>query len=268
MTPEPDGGDGETVADLVDALSVRADLLGELYAAEGSLSKRALVDRLDVSRSTVNRGLRRLRTLGLVGATGGGFVTTPSGELVCEEYAAFADSLGAVLAAQDPIDHLPPGAPLSVDFLADAEVLTVADGPPHLPGSRVIDLVGSADRVAGLAHANATPRAADQFRERIEAGATVDLVFDRGMFEGLVAEYDWMAEFLATDRFTARVHDALPYGLFLLTDDGGTVACLLVYDEDDRLAGVVLADADPAVAWAREVVGEFRREATTPPVVE
>lgn len=265
---DPDPSDGPTVADLVDTLSVRADLLGELYAAEGPLTKRTLVDRLDVSRSTVNRGVRRLRTLGIVTVGSEGVSTTASGELVCREYLSFAERLGAVLAAQDPIDHLPPDAPLSVEFLRNAEVVTATDGPPHAPGSRVNELVESADRVTGLARANATPQAGETIRRRLDAGATVDMVFDREMFDRLVAGYDWAPDMLATDRFTARVHDDLPYGLFLVSDGEETVACLLVYDEDDLLTGVVVADDDPALAWARTVVEEFRREATRPSLPE
>lgn len=261
MTSQSGSDPGRAVDDVVDALSLRVDLLGELHVADEPLSKRELVDRLGVSRSTVNRGLRQLRVLGFVVRTENGFTTTPSGDLVCGEYLAFADALEAVLGVQDLIDHLPPDAPLSVEFLTDAEVVTVADGAPHAPGSRVVELVEGADRVEGLARANATPSAADQFRRQIERGLRVELVFDREMFAYLDAEHDWITERVGTDRFTAWVHDAVPYGLFLATEDSRTTACLLVYDARDRLDGVIVNDADPAVEWAREVVEAFRSEA-------
>lgn len=140
-------------------------------------------------------------------------------------------------------------------------MVTGAGRAAHPPGIRVGELVDAADRLSGLAKAYATPGAATQYQRAMERGLTVDLVFDRGMFEGLVDRYDWVGEFLATGRFSASVHDGVPYGLYLAEEGETVTACMMVYDADGHLAGALLADSDRAVEWARGVVDRYRREA-------
>jgi len=264
VTPPP-GPDAEpTVADLVDVLSLRIDVLGELQAADGPLGKRVLVERLDVSRSTVNRGIRRLRDLGLVHETPAGFATTRSGALACTEYLSFTEGLEAVLTAQDLVDHLPKGAPLSVEFLVDAEAVRPTLAASVRPAERISDLVRGADRIRGLVRTIARERSNEVLGEAVERGLEMEVVYPAEVFEYVYGNLAWVREHLG-GRYTAYVNE-VPYGLFLVDrPDEGRVASLHVFDDEGQLRGVFVADSDRAVAWAEGVYEQYRRDATPAP---
>lgn len=244
--------------ELVTLLSRRTDLLAEL--AERPRSKRDLVASVDASRSTVDRAIRELEAIGAVETTDGCSITT-SGRLLLDAYERFSRTSDAVLRRQALLDHLPTDAPLDPVVLDDAEVVVGDAGARYRPGRRMSDLLADAERVAGLARAHTQPNAADVYRRKVLGeGMSMEIVFARDMYEAIAIDEE-RREILESEHVTAYTLEDVPYGLFLVEQPDRRLACLLVYDAENVLRGLVVADGDPALRWAEGIYERFRERA-------
>src|SRR6056297_4211338 len=99
------GGDH---ADAIETVGRRADFLERL--AEEPLRKRAMVDALGHSRSTVDRAIAALEEAGLVERTDEGYVSTLAGRLAVERYREYVADSAAVLDAGGVLAPLPTDA--------------------------------------------------------------------------------------------------------------------------------------------------------------
>jgi predicted transcriptional regulator len=247
--------------EVLDVVRRRADLLEVLI--EGPFQKPALVSELDVSRSTVDRATRRLESLGLVTYTDGGLRTTTAGRVVYEEYRRVVPRIESVIDARDLLDSLPADADLAPDLLVGGSVVVADEVAPQVPGSKIAELFADADRCDALARAHSHASAVPVIEDR---------VLSDGMELSVVAERRFL-EYLRSDlsEFFARLVDAeqvqlwavsdVPYGLFLFERGDRTTACMLVYDVDNVLRGVVVNDSPDAVAWTRDEVRAYRERA-------
>ena len=114
------------------------------------LDKRDLVDELDVSRSTIDRGIRDLECLRLIERSAEGLVSTQCGrELLCE-YEGLESELEDLLAARKLLVILDADAHIDSIILEDAEVILANDAVPHYPGTRMLDMLREATRSKGM----------------------------------------------------------------------------------------------------------------------
>lgn len=247
-----------------DPLAVLHRRIDVLEALAGKRAhKPALVDDLDVSRSTVDRALRELEDLEYVSRTDRGYGATPAGRLAARAYHRLERQLEAVdevrplFRGLDP-EVLPPPA-----VLVGAEV-EVAEPPAiHRPLERPKDLVRRAERYRGLAQVFTDEEFVDVFRRAVlEREVAVEFVFAAPVIEYLCSEWgDAVREPAAADHVRTFVCEEVPYGLGIGETPEGPEVCLVVYGEDGTLAGVVTNDTPAAVAWARETYREFRERA-------
>lgn len=252
--------DDDTLADVIDVLGLRADMLERLALVPHSKSD--LQEKVDVSRSTVDRGIRRLETLGLVEHTDEGYQATTTARILLSEYDVFTTRIGNVVDAQGLVDALPMAAPLDPVLFERAEVVMGTPPAPHEPGTRVYELIEGADRLWGLAKANATPGSAELLRDEVDRGMALDLVVDEAMFEHLTERYRWFERAIEDGTIQVAVREEVPYGLFLVERGDAVTVCLLVYDETGNLHGIVVNDTKRAIDWARSVVDAYEDKAT------
>lgn len=242
----------------------RHDVLAALEAR--ARERHDLETHLDVSRSTVNRAVRDLEAAGLIAHRAAGYRVTLPGRLLLDAYRETVAVADDVDAARDLLAYLPPDAPVNPVVLRGADVVTRTEPAPHVPGSTVGDHVARATALTGLAKAYSTPDAGRRLRRRVtEAGMRLDVVLQRDLFEHLTAsDDDTVTRLLRADRARLAVAETVPFGLFVL-EDGTDAArvCLLVYDDERTLQGVVVNDRPAAVEWGYALVREYRRRATT-----
>jgi predicted transcriptional regulator len=249
--------------DVLSTALKRIEFLAAL--SEQPAEKRKLVDRLDVSRSTVNRGLWDLEQLGLVRYDTDRYDLTAGGRILYDQYQELAESAVAVLDADGLLSALPPTAPIDVDFLRDAEVVTATGSSPSFPILRVADIVRDADALKVVIRTHTSPQVAEAVREAVrETDGPAEFLLPRDQYEHVRAAYPWVGELVATGRLDVSLIERPPYSLVVAERDSGDRACLVVY-EDERIEGVIANDDPTAVEWASETHAAFRERATTAP---
>lgn len=145
-------GHGVPAERLIAAVATRPKM-GEALLDE-SREKRALVDHLDVSRLTVDRATRELETLGLIEYASANLRPTEIGRDVARKYKAFETRLDGLVAASDLLTALNPNVDLKTGLLTDAEVVPAEPVAPHVPGTRLTELLQGVDRITCLVRAN------------------------------------------------------------------------------------------------------------------
>lgn len=244
-------------SDVIEAIARRIGIVELLVG--GRMGRRDLVEELGVSRSTVDRAVRELESLGLVEGTDGGLDATLPGRLVAREYRRFAGTVGAVADAQELLVGLPSEAAMSAALLRGATVRRAEPSAVHRPLQPVRRLVRSASRYRGFSVAVTDPEFRRVFREACEAGTEVEFVVAEAVARHLRTEH---AGLFAHESFEVFVHDDLPYGLGLGEASGDAEVAVVVYGPEGELRGTISNDASEAVAWADALYRRYRAEAT------
>lgn len=249
-------------SDTVGLVVRRADLLGELQA--GARTKPELVDRLPVSRSTVDRAVRSLEAHGLV-SRDDAVSLTPRGRIALDAHESFADAVGALGDAGEVLSPLPVDATIDTALLEGATVVDPNRDAPERATTAVIEEVESATEIRGFA-STVLPSTVEVFHDAILDGAIMDHVVASSVLDDLLSEHaDPVHRALDTGRF--RIREAtteLAYSLLLFEHPDRTVVVALVYG-DRGLSGVVKNDSEAAVAWAERVYADLREAATPLP---
>ncbi len=258
----PNGGSRTDTATTLDVLAVvfdRLDLL-ELLVEEPR-TKPDLVAALDVSRSTVDRGLRRLETAGVIEYTDGRFVLTAMGE---RAVAGLGELQKTLQRRQElaPLLQWVPDETLDIDLaaLAEAELVVPAAGDPWAMVNRHVQLLRRLEDGRAILPLTGL-HACEALHERVvDAGATFEVVVTRDVADTFTEnpEYAPLTEaMLATDRYDVYVHEGpIPYYLGLIDD-----TIQLGVDEDGE-PRALLETGQPAVAeWATDKYTTFRDQA-------
>lgn len=229
-------------------------------------TKQGIEDMLNVSRSTVDRAIRELETVGLVRRTERGYRTTLYGSTLTAIYDSFLDHFGYVSHAKPLLGELPPDVDFNLDLVIDAEIVVAEEPAIHAPAARIADLLKPATEFRGLAYAHTSPEASELFEQRVlDVGIPADVVFREQMYENLEATHpNVVDELVDADNCTVRVASGIPFGLFLLTVDGTEHVCLVVYDAEQTLKGVLINDTAKAITWAERLFRQYRARATPP----
>lgn len=260
MAEQPVRGDDADPRELVSTLARRQELLAEL--AEGEREKPDLVAACSASRSTVNRAIRDLETLGVVERRAGGYGLTLAGRLLVERFADLTAAMADVVAAGDLLSALPPDALVDPRLLRGASVSRSREPAPNRPLDHAVELVESADRLRGFLPAITLPRLPRLFHDRVCDGLDAELVYEGRLVDEVLAEQTELVAEMVAHGFRAFRAPELPFGLLVTEDDEGEHVCVAVYGERADLRGVVHNDSPPAVEWARECYAAYREEAT------
>lgn len=260
-------------AHLADALSpeerdlvrTRREILAAL--ASGPQHKPALVERVDASRSTVDRAATELEAAGLVARESGGWTTTTAGTDALSAYRNFLEEGATILQASGVFEALAP----DVDVPTGA--IPAADVEPHCDRYRLFDLL--ADRLEGADGYRAVlPRVDGSRHVRLchrlvtESATTVELVAPAEVLVHLREEFPYLSSELAgAEGFRAFRSGAPEVGLFLPTASDGSedrqgpatpTSVLLVGYDETGVASVVDTDMEAVVSWASDTYARLR----------
>ena len=235
----------------------RSDFLAVLTSTPHR--KRALVEAVDASRSTVDRAISDLQAADLVTKTDEGWEATVFGRLLFERYRSFVRDTRTVLDSEGVLAPLPPSTDLPGTLLSDAETIPAADQPYRLY-DRVLGAIGDANTVE-----MALPRLGDSRLYRLcharldAASFTGRLVTDEPTLTRLREEFPTLtADLTATDRFDVFVGSPPAYEL-VVTDEQ-TVFLLTA-----AAGGGLLVSDTPAVReWAAGVLSSAAVDASRP----
>lgn len=133
-----------------------------------------------------------------------------------------------MLDADGPLSLLPPGSPVDIGFVSDAEVVTATGSSPSFPVLRVADLVHDADRLKAVVRTHAAPKTVQTVRETVQdATGTAEFLLSRCQFESVRSAYPWRRD----RRRTAFPVEEPSHTLLVAERDDGDRAAIVVYDE-------------------------------------
>jgi len=219
---------------------------------EGGVTKAALVDRLGVSRSTVDRAVRELSAAGFVEATQSGYHTTPSGRLAVGVYDRHTRRSETLAEAAPLFAGVEIGLDLDPAILDEATLIEATPHAPSRPVSAVADLIGTATHVS-VYTGRFLSRHAQRYHDRVtEAGMTGSFVTTERVLERQAAARPGdMREVVASGRVAIRHVDRDdPVTLVLAETPSGPKMGLVVY-RDGTPSGFLGTDAPAATRWAR-----------------
>lgn len=247
--------------DLLEVGSRRFDVLSTL--SEGAARKPALTEQLDVSRSTVNRAVRELGERHLVEQTDAGHALTPAGRLLVEELDGFLADLSTLAEAGRLLACLPSEVEMSMAFLRDADVYPATPPAPTGALDPLRDALEQTAYCRCLSGSIADDGSVDRFRRRTaDEEMSLDIVFDADVLSYLLADrQDALADFVEAGDEVRRT-DSIPYSMALCETDDGGECHLVLFDDDGDIAGVIVNDTEPALAWASAAFERYREAAT------
>jgi DNA-binding transcriptional ArsR family regulator len=242
-------------------VAAREPLLRAL--ADGPVSKATLTERVAVSRSTVDRGLRRLAEHGLAEPTPDGYRRTVLGRLLLAEYDRYTDRAGSILDASEVLAARPAGVDLPSSILVDAVVASPQPNDPYGPLEDGMARLASAEHVRSV-----TTPALARYAGLFDLGllpdeGSAELCLPTASVESLVADRpDWFEEAVARPDVELREATAEPpFTVAVVHHDGDRSVVVAVFDYRGVGSGLVNY-SDSAVAWAETFVEQWWVEAT------
>lgn len=249
----------------VDLVSRRSEYLACL--GPGQTPKAALVERLGVSRSTVNRAVAELAEAGLVVDRPGGCRLTAAGRLARDAYEEFHSSIHGIEEAKDLLTGLGPEAEVGPEIVAGADVQP-AKGPQSFRAFHAFErLIEEADRIRGTARTYANPRAIELFEDAIiKRGVETEFFFDERLLEEAPAELlTTLQRWQATGPLSMFVAPECPRHTVLVSEgSSGPEMGIAFYSAALEFQGVIVNDAPEAVRWAHDRLDAIADRSTSP----
>jgi len=256
-------GDTELIGStLRETVRKRSNVLESL--SEGAAPKPTLVDRLDVSRSTVDRAIDNLSARDLVRRDGDGYRVTTHGRMALESYREYVATTDSLARASPLLSSIP------TDVDVDAALFEHGDislAEPHAPENAIapaIDYLQSAERLLVFSPVVKSSYISLVHEEVAGSELELELVLGRGASESLAslaAVTDTVDGLAVADTVSFfRTGTDLPFTLFLMLDGGGDTVGVTVHD-GGAIVGSVTSQALDAVEWGRETFEEVRATA-------
>lgn len=235
---------------LREVLGRRYRLLSRL--ADGPADKPTLVQDLPVARSTIDRGVRDLEEVDCVERVGSKFRASAAGRAALNAFERYADATDGIAEASYLLAYLPAEVTLPPTVLSGADVEVADDHAPEQVIAPVGHAAQTADRVRGTAPVLYS-RYLDTLHDAVTSGVEFEAVVARQVAESaddINAERS--KEIRESDHYRSYVTDAeMPYAILLAEAEGGWTLFVVVYDAGAP-RGVVINDAEAAIAWGQE----------------
>lgn len=242
--------------------AIRARLLEELFEHE-RVRKDALKERVDASRTSIQRNLDVLEEHGWVASNSRDYWITQSGRPVVEEFLALLKIIHAAKRLQPLLEWLPREEfDLELHALAAADLTVARERNPYAPVNRHVDLLESADRFRCLLPAVGLQPMRVARDSVVERGSVHTVVFDPDVVATLERDrnYGDPVENLLEDPGAELLVSDRPVPFYLGLGDG--VVQIGVGDDQGAPRSLVESDADEVIAWAEQKFDEFAAAAT------
>lgn len=240
-------------SDLLSLVSKRAGLLRCLR--EGVGEKRELEETLELSRSTLNRGLNQLEANRLIVERPNGYEVTVAGDAVLQVYA----NLWEPIADATPcLALLPTDVSFDPKILNSATVVKADYSNPDRPVDRLDGLLVDCNRVRWTSPVS-TARCLRLLNSRIvERDVSAEFLFHDDHYDRLwrTHEETMRTTSNADNCQLRRVRDKPPASIVIVDESRVWIG---VHDAEGSLKGAIVATSDAAVDWGRRV---FRRHRT------
>ncbi|MEF8785564.1 MAG: hypothetical protein V5A45_06485 [Haloarculaceae archaeon] len=247
------------VSELEELVTKRRDFLAALN--ESPATKPELVERLDTSRSTVDRGISDLEHCDFVCRPADRYQLTMAGRAAYERHQSYIDDLRDIQRTSDIISLLSPEVPFSFDLLKDAEIQVAESHDPHQPLELAADIMSNANRVRKVSPA-VFPLCVDALEQWMNDGRTVDLVVTGDVLETLTNRYrEEISALEDSEHSLYELPSTPPYALWVAETPEAEYTGLMPTSETG-VEGLLVTDNDDACRWAVDQYDSYLERAT------
>ena len=230
---------------------------------KNSKDKCELETDLDISRSTVDRGIRELSNAGLVTSTNSDYQLTLAGRTALTAAQQYHRRLQEIDSGRDLLSTLPSGIDIADVFLDGA---SYAQASPEIP-DRIIrylfDSIESADVFRGVSPVALAGYLDEFYAVTTANGTIVKHVVDEDVVETLLAAPELRSGFIKQaqhDRVSLLSGDiSFNYGVWIVDD----IEAGIVFYTDTGVRGIIINDSDAAIQWAHNQWESVMADATS-----
>ncbi len=239
----------------------RVRILDVLRDADG-MTRNEFRERLDASRTTIQRNLETLTDRGILRQPGREYVLTAHGTHLATEFLTLLDTAATIERFQPFLRCLDGNAAdFDMDALEDAELFTPEDGDPYNMINRHIELLGQTDEGTAVLPLTGL-HAAETARDRvIESGAQFEVVAAPAAVDTYQSapQYQELSQELvdASGWELYEYEGTLPCGICVFD---GTVQLLVA--EDGQPRAMVESTNEKLRQWAEAKHEHYREQAT------
>lgn len=239
----------------------RVQILKELSGVE-ELTRAELRERLDCSRTTIQRNLDVLVEEGLVSNSDRSYSLNPGGRYLSDPFLSLLETTEVYERLQPFLKWIDKSA-LDIDLrhFRDATLQTPREGDPYAMINHHVAAIRSAETgfaLLSFTGLHATEAAHEQVTEN---GAEFELVVEPDVadtFQSSPQYAELMADLREAAGFTVWVtEDTIPFGLCQL---GETVQ--IVAGDDGEPKALVETEAKPVREWAQDTYADYKTQAT------
>jgi len=235
----------------------RLELLCHL--SEDTLEKCELKDKIDKSRSTIDRAIRDLVEKGFVEDNHGSFSTTLAGSLMLEqldEIVMFADRMDEFDEALAPLTH---DAAIEPTFLTRSNIISAEQKGTRCRVNRKLHqfIDQSDDLRLSLPTLNAVGTV-EHLHEYVGSAGSLELVLTPSVIRLSESEAPGLIQAVSSESVSITRTDDLEFGIAVA--DNSSRAAILVCDAG--LYSIIETRTESAVQWARERFHDQRAAGT------
>ena len=226
---------------------------------EKPLDRRAIEERLDVSRATSHRFVQWLDEQGFIQKVDGRIQLTARGEAIADEVLRFEANVGTVHRLGPLLeviceDH----QEFVIEPFLDATVTVSEPADPYRPVQRFLSLFESSETFRGFNTTQMVPLAFEDVHQRFFDDGVNEIIYVPSVVEKLFETYpDRAHDAIDRGHLTLRTREELPYGLAIFDDHVGIGG----YEETTgQLQVFVDTDAPIACEWTERVYAAIRAD--------
>lgn len=226
--------------------------------ANGSFSKSALVDHLDVPRSTLDNIVQELNEAGLVEYENGLWRATVHGKCCLEIFDRYSTRLEQLIELRELTSSVPSTFGISTDFLIDS---TRHLSRPKMSDSEMdvlLDSLANSKEVRLYTPVLLAAYVEPIFERATEGSGELELTIPRDLFHTLEQIRSGPLERLDADISIRTGHVSVQFGLWISDRDEAGV---IIYNQN-RIAGVIVNDTATALGWALDRYDRIRDDTT------
>lgn len=248
------------IQDVIDLVGRRIEMLDCLL--EGGTDKRTIVNQLDASRSTIDRGIRELEAVEFIDWEDGTYAPNLCGKLMADEYRRFEERIQRFLELQPLLRWIPvDDFDLEVDWLADAELFVPEQGDPYAMINQHVDRLKRAESGRFILPYVGQHAAEAAYESTIHHGATYELVVEPSVMKTFQTDpfYSELVEpLLETGRVDVWVYEgSFPYAVGIIDE----AFVQLAADEHGQPRALLESDADEVRRWAEHRIETYKDRA-------
>ncbi|WP_226480974.1 helix-turn-helix transcriptional regulator [Natrinema amylolyticum] len=250
----------ELVLEIVDVLRKRKGILACLL--EEPRDKATLCNELEIPRSTLDRAIRELESIGMVAYIDGEYAVTASGKRLVRDFFRFIERAELTLELEPFLQWLPPDeSDFDIQWLDEAELFVPTDADPYAIINRHVQLLRETDHMRGLLPVVGLHAYEAAHENIVENEAEAELTIETDVAEVVTSTAPFAElteEMLETGRLEISVYDgSVPYFIGVFDDNVVQIGV----GEYREPRAMVETDRREVLTWADERLAEYKRGA-------